>query len=100
MKVPYMTDRGTFIRSGHEYTFNNIMRLEPGVYTKKNNDDEITAQFNVKRGTGAGFNMRFIPSTGLFQFSRGTTNAPAYAVFKELGMDDEQIKKQWGPELF
>lgn len=27
LKVPYMTDRGTFINSGHEYTFNNIMRL-------------------------------------------------------------------------
>ena len=27
LNVPYMTDRGTFINNGHEYTFNNIMRL-------------------------------------------------------------------------
>lgn len=27
LSVPYMTDRGTFINNGHEYTFNNILRL-------------------------------------------------------------------------
>ena len=46
MRVPYMTERGTFIRNGHEYTFNSIMRLEPGVYTKKKNDDG-TMQFKI-----------------------------------------------------
>ena len=25
MNVPYITDRGTFIRNGHEYAFSNIM---------------------------------------------------------------------------
>lgn len=100
MKVPYITDRGTFINNGHQYTFNNIMRLEPGVYTKKNSDDQITAQFNVKKGTGAGFNMRFIPSKGLFQVSRGTANAPAYTVMRDLGATDQQLKQAWGPELF
>ena len=46
MRVPYMTDRGTFIRNGHEYAFSNIMRLEPGVYTKAK-DNEVSAQFNI-----------------------------------------------------
>ena len=99
MKVPYMTDRGTFIRNGHEYTFTNIMRMEPGVYTKQK-DDEISAQFNIKKGTGAGFNMRLIPSTGIFQISRGTTNCPAYAVLHDLGVSDEQMQNAWGEELF
>lgn len=100
LNVPYMTDRGTFINSGHEYTFNNIMRLQPGAYAKKNNDDELTTQFNVKKGTGAGFNMRFVPSKGLFQINRGTANAPAYTVMKDLGVTDEQMKASWGDELF
>lgn len=100
LSVPYMTDRGTFINSGHEYTFNNIMRLQPGAYAKKNNDDELTTQFNVKKGTGAGFNMRFVPSKGIFQINRGTANAPAYTVMKDLGVTDEQMKKSWGQELF
>lgn len=100
LTVPYMTDRGTFINSGHQYTFNNIMRLEPGAYAKKNNDDQITTQFNVKKGTGAGFNMRFTPSKGLFYINRSTANAPAYTVMKDLGVTDEQMKAAWGEELF
>lgn len=100
MRVPYMTDRGTFINSGHEYTFNNILRLQPGVYTRKNNNDDITAQFNVKKGTGAGFKMRFVPSKGIFQINRGTANAPAYTVLKDLGVTDEQMKQSWGDELY
>lgn len=99
MRVPYMTDRGTFIRNGHEYVFTNIMRLEPGVYTKARND-ETSAQFNVKKGTGGGFNMRLMPKTGIFQISRGTSNAPAYTVLHEMGVTDDQMQEAWGKELF
>ena len=98
-KVPYMTDRGTFIRNGHEYAFTNIMRMEPGVYTKQKTDS-INAQFNVKKGTGAGFDMKLSPKTGIFQVSRGTTNVPAYALFKDMGVTDDQMKESWGSELF
>lgn len=100
LKVPYLSDRGTFINSGHQYTFNNIMRLQPGVYTKKHNDDQISAQFNVKKGTGAGFNMHFIPSKGVFQINRGTANAPAYTVLHDLGVTDQQMEQSWGSDLF
>lgn len=100
LKVPYLSDRGTFINSGHQYTFNNIMRLQPGVYTKKHNDDQISAQFNVKKGTGAGFSMRFVPSKGVFQINRSTANAPAYTVLKDMGVTDQQMKAAWGDQLF
>lgn len=99
MRVPYMTDRGTFIRNGHEYAFTNIMRLEPGVYTKKR-DDEVSAQFNIQKGTGAGFNMFLTPETGIFKIKRGTTSCPAYTVFKDLGVTDDQMQQAWGKELF
>lgn len=99
MRVPYMTDRGTFIRNGHEYTFTNIMRMEPGVYTKQKTD-EVSAQFNIKKGTGAGFNMRLMPNTGIFQISRGTMNCPAYTVLHDLGVSDQQMEDAWGTELF
>ena len=99
MRVPFMTDRGTFIRNGSEYAFTNIMRLEPGVYTKRKND-EISAQFNIKQGTGPGFNMSLNPTTGIFQVKRGTANAPAYTVFHDLGVTDDQMLEAWGNELF
>lgn len=99
MNVPYITDRGTFIRNGHEYAFSNIMRMEPGVYTKQR-DDEISAQFNIKKGTGAGFNMFLQPNTGIFKIKRNTTSVPAYTVFHDMGITDEQMKEAWGQELF
>ena len=99
MRVPYMTDRGTFIRNGHEYAFSNIMRMEPGVYTKKR-DDEISAQFNIRQGTGMGFNMELSPSTGIFKIRKGTSTCPAYTVMKDLGVTDDQMLKAWGQELF
>lgn len=99
MNVPYITDRGTFIRNGHEYAFSNIMRMEPGVYTKQR-DDEISAQFNIKKGTGAGFNMFLQPNTGIFKIKRETTSAPAYTVFHDMGVTDDQMREAWGQELF
>lgn len=99
MRVPYMTDRGTFIRNGNEYAFTNIMRLQPGVYTKEK-PDEISAQFNIQKGSGSGFNMRLLPKTGVFQISRGTQNAPAYTVFHDMGISDDQMREAWGDELF
>ena len=99
MSVPYITDRGTFIRNGHEYAFSNIMRMEPGVYTKQR-DDEISAQFNIKKGTGAGFNMFLAPNTGIFKIKRETTSAPAYTVLHDMGVTDDQMKEAWGQELF
>lgn len=99
MNVPYITDRGTFIRNGHEYAFSNIMRMEPGVYTKQR-DDEISAQFNIKKGTGAGFNMFLAPNTGIFKIKRETTSVPAYTVLHDMGVSDDQMKEAWGQELF
>ena len=99
MQVPYITDRGTFIRNGHEYAFSNIMRMEPGVYTKQR-DDEISAQFNIKKGTGAGFNMFLQPNTGIFKIQRETTSVPAYTVLRDMGVTDDQMKSAWGQELF
>lgn len=99
MRVPRMTDRGTFIRNGKEYCLGNIMRLEPGVYCKRK-DDEVSAQFNVKQGTGAGFNMIMNPKTGVFMIRQGTSNAPAYTVFHDMGITDEQMQEAWGKDLF
>lgn len=99
MNVPYITDRGTFIRNGHEYAFSNIMRMEPGVYTKQRSD-EVSAQFNIKKGTGAGFHMMLQPNTGIFRIRRETSSAPAYTVFRDMGITDEQMQEAWGQELF
>lgn len=99
MKVPRINQRGTFIRNGKEYCLGNIMRLEPGVYTKQK-PDEVSAQFNIQQGTGPGFNMILNPKSGVFQIRRGTANAPAYTVLHDLGVTDDQMKEAWGDDIF
>ena len=100
LKVPYITERGTFIRNGSEYTFSNILRLQPGVYARKKDQDEIVTQFNPKQGTGTRIDMVFQPSTGIFKFRKGTLNTNAYTVLKDYGITDDQMKEAWGPELW
>lgn len=99
LKVPRMTPRGTFIRNGREYVLGSIMRLEPGVYCKRGTED-VLAQFNIKQGTGQGFSMSLNPKTGVFRMTRGTTNAPAYTVLRDMGVTDDQMKEAWGQEIF
>jgi len=99
MRVPRMTERGTFIRNGKEFAVGSVMRLEPGVYCKRK-PDGVTAQFNIKQGTGGGFNMTLNPATGVFQFSRGTRHAPAYTVLRDMGVTDDQMREAWGEDVF
>ena len=100
VKVPYLTERGTFIRGGSEYTFNHIMRLEPGVYTRRKDQNEIYPQFNPRQGTGTRIDMVFNPAKGVFKFRKGTTTAPAYTVLRDMGVGDDAMKDAWGEELW
>jgi len=40
-KVPFMTNRGTFILKGTEYTMAHQMRLRPGVFTRRKDNGEL-----------------------------------------------------------
>lgn len=100
LRVPYLTERGTYIRNGNEYTFNHIMRLEPGVYARRKDDDTVLAQINARQGTGSRVDLVFKPSSGTFYFQKGTVNAPAYKVLSDYGVSDDDMKKVWGEDLF
>ena len=100
LRVPYLTERGTYIRNGTEYTFNHIMRLEPGVYARRKDDDTVLAQIHARQGTGSRVDLVFKPSTGVFHFQKGTVNAPAYKVLSDYGVSDDAMKEAWGDNLF
>lgn len=100
LRVPYLTERGTYIRNGNEYTFSHIMRLEPGVYARRKDDDTVLAQINARQGTGSRVDLVFRPSSGVFYFQKGSVNAPAYKVLSDYGVSDDAMKEAWGEELF
>ena len=97
--VPYMTDRGTFIYSGNEYTMTNQMRLKAGVYARQKENGILESHFNVKPGTGHSFRLYMEPQTGIFRMGIGQSELKLYPILRSMGVSDKDLEKTWGPEL-
>jgi DNA-directed RNA polymerase beta subunit len=99
MRVPYLTERGTFVMGGNEWTTAKQARLLPGVYVRRKQNGEGEAHFNSKRGTGHSFRVRLEPDTGLFKLDIGQSSLRLYSLLKDLGIPDESLEKSWGRDL-
>lgn len=100
MNVPYLTDRGTFIRNGVEYTSSKQLRLIPNIYSRKTASGQYEAQFNIKPRTGVPFRIEMDPSTSLFYMKSGGRKLPLYPILKYAGVQDDRIKEEWGDEIY
>jgi len=98
-RVPYLTNRGTYIFRGNEYVLSNQARLRSGVYTREKENGELEAHVNLMPGTGSSFRIFMEPSTGIFKFKLGQGSVPAYPVLKALGTTDDQMKAAWGDQI-
>lgn len=98
--VPYLTDRGTFIMGGNEYTLSHQMRLRSGVFTRQKENDELESHVNAIPGKGATHRIYMDPATGVFKFNLGQANIPLISVLRSLGVKDGQIREAWGNDLF
>ncbi len=97
--VPYVTDRGTFIYQGSEYTIANQMRLKPGVFSRVKENGILEAHFNTKPGTGPSFRLFMEPDTGVFRLGVGQSSLKLYPILRAMGVSDSDIEKHWGREL-
>ena len=97
MGLPHLTDRGTVIYRGNEYTIANQARLQPGVYTRQKDNGDLEAHFNLEGGYA--MRMHMDPATGIFYMKVGQANTPIYPILKHMGVDDKQIEKILGPDL-
>lgn len=96
--VPHMTDRGTFILNGSEYTLAHQMRLRPGIFTRVKESGEIESHINVAKGHGHRYFLE--PESGVFRAQFGQARLPLMPILKALGATDKQIRDAWGNELF
>lgn len=99
MQMPYLTDRGTFLHGGNEYSTVNQSRLKAGVYTRRKRSGEIEAFYNIKPGTGRAFRVWLEPETGVFKVNMGQANIPLVPLLQAMGVPDKQLVKEWGPEI-
>lgn len=99
MNVPYLTDRGTYIRNGTEYIISKQFRLVPGVYTRNTDDGNIESQFNAKPRTGSSFRVFMQPSSGHFFMKYKNRKLPLYPILRAMGVPEDAIAKRWGQDL-
>lgn len=103
--LPILTDRGTFIVQGKDYSVFNQVRLRPGCFVRKTNDsDEVFAQFNLAKGLG--FKL-YMDNNGVFYvrfdksaLSKSSKRIPLYSLLHALGTSDGEIQGRWGDTVF
>jgi len=100
MTVPHMTERGTFINKGTEYTLKNQQRLLPGVYTRIKDNGEIESHANVLPGKGVSHRYFLDPEKGQFKIRLGQGTVGLMPLLKAMGADSKMIKDAWGPDLY
>lgn len=100
MRVPYLTNRGTFVHNGSELGTISQQRLLPGAYSRIQANGELETQFNTRPGTGAAFKVSFDPTSAIYRFSSGGGNVPLYSLLRSIGVSDDDLRKRWGDEVF
>lgn len=100
MRVPYYTDRGTFIHNGNDYTGVIQRRLIPGAYTRRQAGGALQTQFNVRGGTGKVFRVSLDQETGQFRLNTAGSDLHLYSVLKDAGVPDEDLVDAWGEDVF
>lgn len=99
MRVPYLTDRGTFIRSGNEWASIAQQRLLPGAYSRYQNNGDLETQFNVRPGTGNAFRVQLNPETAQYKFSIAGSELHLYSLLHDIGVSDERMEEGWGKDI-
>lgn len=97
--VPYMTDRGTFVNGGIEYSVMGQHRLRAGVFARRKENGETESHVNTKSGTGPQMRLFMEPSTGVYRVKLNQANIKLYPILSALGVKDEELAKQWGPGI-
>ena len=100
MHVPYLTERGSFIRNGTEYYPVKQLRLDSAPYTRRSEDGSVETQFNVVPRTGTNFRINFEPERAEFYMHAKGRKVPLYPVLNALGVQDKDLRKEWGAEIF
>jgi DNA-directed RNA polymerase beta subunit len=94
--IPYLTQRGTYILRGNEYTVANQLRLRPGVYHRVKDNGEYESHFNII-DNGPSFRLSMDPDSGVFRMEVDQSRLKLYPILKAAGVTDADLQKAWGP---
>ena len=102
LTVPKMTPRFSYIVDGAEKQVESLWRLRSGIYAHQKQDGTYRAEFNLKTSFAGDprLNIPFDPEKKQFKLIHKTSKIPLYSVLKTLGVQDEDMKKAWGDEIY
>ncbi len=98
-KLPYLTQRNTFINNGSEFAAVAQSRLLPGVYARRRDNGILESHINTRPGTGPSMRLSFDPESAQYRLKMGSSDLHAYSVFKDLGVSDDELERRWGPQV-
>jgi len=100
--LPRPTDRYSYIVGGNERQVGNLWRLRPGVYSQIKANGDLETEFALSKPFARESRLKvpFSPKTKAFKMRWGTQNIPLYSILKTLGVQDEEMKKVWGPDIY
>lgn len=98
--IPKLTSRYGFIVGGNEYQVDHLFRLKSGVYARVQENGELESEFNLAKKLGSNFSIHLNPKTKKFSFKYGDAHIPLYPVMKAMGVSDDDLQKEWGPDIF
>lgn len=99
MRVPRLTDRGTFIHRGVEYAMKNQQRLRSGVYTRIQSNGEIESHVNVLPGKGQSHRYFVDPAKGVFKIKVQQGTVGMIPLLRAMGVGNAELSKHWGPNI-
>jgi DNA-directed RNA polymerase beta subunit len=98
-KLPWRTDRGTYISKGTEYSVANQFRLKYGAYSRVKENGEIETHYNITPGTGRSFRILLDPRGGIFKLVIAQAQPYLYPILKFAGISDVMLTRYWGKEI-
>lgn len=102
MSLPKPTNRYSYIVDGSEWQVDSLWRLRSGVYAHIKQNGELETEFNLAKPFAGKPRIKipFDPESRKFQFKWGTFKPSLYSVLKVLGVQDEDMKKAWGEDIY
>ncbi len=103
--LPKMTQRFTYIIGGGEYNSAYQQRIKSGIYSKINEKGEHLTEINLNGRNNAfvkeaRLKIPFDLETKKFKLNYATNNIPLYSFLKCVGVSDDEMKKEWGEDVW
>jgi DNA-directed RNA polymerase beta subunit len=99
LRVPVLTERGTYIQNGSDIGSIRQGRLLAGPYSRRKANGQLETQFNVRVGTGTNFRVLMDPDSAQYRFAVKGSNLHLYSLLKDLGYEDEALARSWGDRI-